>query len=163
MSKISMAFFNHTSEMLEDKFSRPMCYSDLLKRSENDRILEREFKTLPNPMPKVSEDDPEADPEKNRYANVIPNPMTRVRLRRVDATGSETQGYINANFVRGHKKKHQMYIATQAPLDSTVQDFWTMVWQNESQVGPSRSGQARILWGVGGGGGGVSMAPHGEF
>ena len=41
MSKISMALFNQTSDLLEDMFSRPVTYSELLRRAENERILEK--------------------------------------------------------------------------------------------------------------------------
>ena len=160
MSKISMAFFNQTSDLLEDMFSRPVTYSELLKRAENERILEREFKTLPNPMPKVGENDDdesaEADPEKNRYANVVPNPATRVKLSTTATTKlsgkqkskenlwddddddekerEKRSDYINANYIRGHRKKPRTYIGTQAPLDTTIEDFWQMIWENESSV-----------------------------
>ena len=49
-----------------------------------------------------------------------------------DVTGS---GYINANYISGEvpgSEKH--YIATQGCLPGTVNDFWRMIWQEETRV-----------------------------
>lgn len=49
-----------------------------------------------------------------------------------DVVGSD---YINANYISGEvpgSEKH--YIATQGCLPGTVNDFWKMVWQEESRV-----------------------------
>ncbi|KAL9888564.1 uncharacterized protein ACN427_008211 isoform 1-T1 [Glossina fuscipes fuscipes] len=70
--------------------------------------------------------------DKNRYANVVPLPETRVLLQRLnDDVRTE---YINANYVRGPKDSPKYYIACQAPLDSTVEDFWRMIWEQQSRV-----------------------------
>lgn len=57
---------------------------------------------------------------KNRYMNVVPNDLSRVKL-------NQDNDYINANFV--NLKVDHEYIATQGPLPGTKEDFWTMVWQ----------------------------------
>ena len=49
---------------------------------------------------------------------------------------SRNSDYINANYIRGHGKKPNVYIATQAPMTTTIEDFWLMVWGNESSVSP---------------------------
>uniref|UniRef100_A0A1A9VPL5 protein-tyrosine-phosphatase n=1 Tax=Glossina austeni TaxID=7395 RepID=A0A1A9VPL5_GLOAU len=70
--------------------------------------------------------------DKNRYANVVPLPETRIMLQRLnDDVRTE---YINANYVRGPKDSPKYYIACQAPLDSTVEDFWRMIWEQQSRV-----------------------------
>ncbi|XP_046399792.1 serine-rich adhesin for platelets [Ischnura elegans] len=76
---------------------------------------------------------PEGAEEKNRYANVVPLPSTRVRLS-VKPPGGPLSTYINANFVRGPKNEERFYIACQAPLQSTIEDFWRMVWEQQSKV-----------------------------
>ncbi|KAF9357023.1 hypothetical protein BGX26_004359 [Mortierella sp. AD094] len=67
---------------------------------------------------------------KNRYNHVWPFDHTRVRIKEC-AEGEDD--YINASFLRppfGQKS----YIATQGPLPSTFQDFWKVIWEQESRV-----------------------------
>uniref|UniRef100_A0A7N6AKV0 protein-tyrosine-phosphatase n=1 Tax=Anabas testudineus TaxID=64144 RepID=A0A7N6AKV0_ANATE len=76
---------------------------------------------------------------KNRYKNILPFNETRVTLKDTDpnVVGSD---YINANYVRvkNHNLKHngneKVYIATQGCLATTVNDFWQMVWQENTHV-----------------------------
>lgn len=73
---------------------------------------------------------------KNRYKNILSYDYTRVKLKRQD------NDYINANYIKlvdnletlspvPHSK---IYIATQGPLPDTVDDFWLMVWQENSDT-----------------------------
>ena len=36
--------------------------------------------------------------------------------------------------MQGHRGAAQQYIATQAPMESTAEDFWRMVWENKSDI-----------------------------
>ena len=67
--------------------------------------------------------------QKNRYSNVLPYKNTRVKL----APHLETNinSYINANYVNLGDRK---YIATQGPLRHTIDDFWAMIWQEDTPV-----------------------------
>jgi len=65
--------------------------------------------------------------EKNRYMDVLPYEHTRVKLDR--HFGSQMGDYINASLLNG--VLNHRYIATQAPLVETIQDFWQMVWEQE--------------------------------
>ena len=59
---------------------------------------------------------------------------TRVILHGHDSTviGSD---YINANYISGEVPgSEKRYIATQGCLPGTVNDFWRMIWQEESRV-----------------------------
>eukprot|EP00051_Salpingoeca_urceolata_P017746 m.244458 g.244458 ORF g.244458 m.244458 type:complete len:1041 (-) comp19037_c0_seq4:34-3156(-) len=70
----------------------------------------------------------------NRYRNVLPNPVTRVRLGVVG--GDSATEYINANFVRGFGQRNaREYIAAQAPMATTLESFLRMIWeQNISTI-----------------------------
>ena len=35
---------------------------------------------------------------------------------------------------QGYRNHPRQYIATQGPMDNTVEDFWRMVWENKSEV-----------------------------
>ncbi|XP_071516231.1 uncharacterized protein [Panulirus ornatus] len=111
--------------------SRPLNFAKLTHFiSDIDGVYE-EFGTIPVNMPKYDEL-PVGVEDKNRYANVIPVPETRVLLKLLkDCHNSE---YINANHVRGARNESKYYIATQAPLDDTVADFWRMIWEQETKV-----------------------------
>lgn len=67
--------------------------------------------------------------QKNRYNNVLPNERTRVVLSLKD--GKNDTDYINANYIEVEQSK---YISCQAPLPSTIEDFWRMVWEQKSPL-----------------------------
>lgn len=47
----------------------------------------------------------------------------------------EKNGYINASYIRMNVgEEEHFYITTQGPLPSTMDDFWQMVWESESDV-----------------------------
>jgi len=62
---------------------------------------------------------------KNRYENILPPNTSRIVLK--------SAGYINANLVPGYPNAYS-YIATQGPLSGTLDDFWTMVWEQNVSV-----------------------------
>ena len=37
-------------------------------------------------------------------------------------------------YVKSEESFSKVYLATQGPLPNTVNDFWQMVWQEESQI-----------------------------
>ena len=61
---------------------------------------------------------------KNRTGNILPSDSNRVVLRGREGPAD----YINASHVPGLVSGLD-YIVTQGPLDTTVTDFWSMVWQ----------------------------------
>ncbi|KAJ0066330.1 hypothetical protein NL108_011153, partial [Boleophthalmus pectinirostris] len=99
-----------------------------------------EFDTLQKLEAKVKKSREEGQrPEnksKNRYKNILPFNDTRVILQNGDpnVVGSD---YINANYVKNTMREpgeQKVYIATQGCLATTVNDFWQMVWQENSRV-----------------------------
>ncbi|KAF4526776.1 hypothetical protein B566_EDAN012316 [Ephemera danica] len=114
-----------------DSPSHPVNFAGLANCSGETAALHEEFALVPLVTARM-EELPQGAESKNRYANVIPLPETRVPLSR---RGSDPLSeYINANFVRGPKNAPKYYIACQAPLESTVCDFWRMIWEHQCKV-----------------------------
>ncbi|KAK2150457.1 hypothetical protein LSH36_404g02011 [Paralvinella palmiformis] len=72
--------------------------------------------------------------EKNRFVNILAYDRTRVILDAEERTDyvnikNVKNDYINANYVDGYKKKRE-FIASQGPLNTTIIDFWKLIWQN---------------------------------
>ncbi|KAA3681442.1 receptor-type tyrosine-protein phosphatase delta [Paragonimus westermani] len=74
---------------------------------------------------------------KNRCSNAVPFDHNRVQLR--VSQNAYKSDYINASYVDGFRKQNA-YVATQAPLPETMQDFWSMIWDQKSAVIVSLSG-----------------------
>jgi protein tyrosine phosphatase len=71
---------------------------------------------------------------RNRYKNVLPNETTRVKIspkRVLGDEGEEETDYINANHIYGTPfgLESLHYIASQAPMQNTVDDFWQMCFE----------------------------------
>lgn len=67
---------------------------------------------------------------KNRYNNIFPYDHSRVRLQGVSTEGCD---YVNANYVKAAYSSKR-YIATQAPIPTTFDDFWRVVWEQDARV-----------------------------
>jgi protein-tyrosine phosphatase len=67
---------------------------------------------------------------KNRYNNIFPYDHTRVRLQGQPAGACD---YVNANYVQA-RFSNKRYIATQAPIPATFDDFWRVVWEQDARV-----------------------------
>nr|XP_034974771.1 receptor-type tyrosine-protein phosphatase S isoform X9 [Zootoca vivipara] len=68
---------------------------------------------------------------KNRLVNIMPYETTRVCLQPI--RGVEGSDYINSSFIDGYRQQ-RAYIATQGPLAETTEDFWRMLWENNSTI-----------------------------
>ncbi|KAK4938854.1 phosphotyrosine-specific ptp2-like protein [Elasticomyces elasticus] len=67
---------------------------------------------------------------KNRYNNIFPYDHSRVRLQNVPNGSCD---YINASHVKA-EFSNRRYIATQAPIPATFNDFWRVVWEQQVRV-----------------------------
>jgi protein tyrosine phosphatase len=100
--------------------------------------MELEYKRLTNvkaPQSKFQSANQPANKFKNRLVNILPYETTRVCLQPLasDQTGQGGTDYINANYIDGYRYKNA-YIATQAPLPETCDDFWRMMWEHNSTI-----------------------------
>ncbi|XP_055544621.1 mucin-5AC isoform X2 [Wyeomyia smithii] len=111
--------------------TNPLTVAELANIIQNKTAMYDEFKEIPNVTARADEV-PEGCEDKNRYANVVPLPETRVHLKRINE--DEKTEYINANFVKGPKDNGNYYIACQAPMENTINDFWRMMWEQNSKV-----------------------------
>uniref|UniRef100_A0A182FL46 Protein-tyrosine-phosphatase n=1 Tax=Anopheles albimanus TaxID=7167 RepID=A0A182FL46_ANOAL len=111
--------------------TNPLTVAELANIIQNKTAIYDEFKEIPNVTARADEV-PEGCEDKNRYANVVPLPETRVHLKRLN--DDEKTEYINANFVKGPKDSANYYIACQAPMENTINDFWRMIWEQNSKV-----------------------------
>jgi len=67
---------------------------------------------------------------KNRYNSIWPYEHSRVKLQGVSEGGCD---YVNANHVQA-TLSNKRYIATQGPLPTPFNDFWSVVWQQDVRV-----------------------------
>lgn len=118
----------------------------------NEFQLLKEFsKNLKLDKQNIREGEEDVNQRKNRYKDIIPFSHTRVVL----SSDPHLPGscYINANYIRGPSGSPQAYIACQGPLQSTLIDFWRMIWEcnvsvvimacNEFESGKSK---CEIYW-----------------
>ncbi|KAG0659639.1 hypothetical protein C6P44_003557 [Monosporozyma unispora] len=83
---------------------------------------------LPTPLFNYEFDKAIQQFQKNRYSNILPYEHSRVKLDHSD-------DYFNANYINLPQINDQFqYIATQAPLTNTINDFWEMVWNENVKV-----------------------------
>ncbi|KAI4259777.1 MAG: hypothetical protein LQ352_000583 [Teloschistes flavicans] len=67
---------------------------------------------------------------KNRYKDMLPYDHSRVRLQNKPAGDCD---YVNASHIKAEwSNKH--YIASQAPVPATFEDFWSVAWQQDVRV-----------------------------
>ncbi|XP_057332832.1 receptor-type tyrosine-protein phosphatase zeta isoform X2 [Microplitis mediator] len=111
--------------------SHPLNFAGLSAFCNEQNAIYEEFTGIPQVSARIDELPPGAE-VKNRYANVVPLPETRVPLMKIN--NDPLSEYINASYVRGPKNATKYYIACQAPMESTVTDFWRMIWEQQSKV-----------------------------
>ncbi|XP_025919584.1 tyrosine-protein phosphatase non-receptor type 7 isoform X2 [Apteryx rowi] len=121
---ITLKFLRTSSHMLRKE--------ELQQRAQSLTELQEEFSKIPPNFVNPEELEIPGRASKDRYKTILPNPESRVCLRR--ARNQEEDSYINANYITGYAGRAREYIATQGPMLNTVTDFWEMVWQEETPL-----------------------------
>ncbi|KAG1697705.1 Tyrosine-protein phosphatase non-receptor type 23 [Nymphon striatum] len=67
-------------------------------------------------------------PIKNRNQDLMPYDQNRVEIK------SLKDDYINASYISGISESCPKYIVTQSPLPVTYTDFWSMVWEQQTDM-----------------------------
>ncbi|KAJ5605058.1 hypothetical protein N7510_010212 [Penicillium lagena] len=67
---------------------------------------------------------------KNRYNDIYPFDHSRVRLEGIPSGSCD---YVNANHIKA-EFSNRRYIATQAPVPDTFNDFWRVVWEQDVRL-----------------------------
>lgn len=108
----------------------------LARHKDSDYGFQQEFELLPDRFTDRTTKNSEAKENcsKNRYPDIKAYDQTRVKLNTSSVPGgSSATDYINANFVIGYKERKK-FICAQGPMESTVQDFWRMIWEQHLEI-----------------------------
>ncbi|CAH1153419.1 unnamed protein product [Phaedon cochleariae] len=100
---------------------------------DSDYGFQQEFELLPDRFSDrtTRASDSRENVYKNRYPDIKAYDQTRVKLTQVDSiAGSD---YINANYVLGYKERKK-FICAQGPMDTTVNEFWRMIWEQHLEL-----------------------------
>ncbi|CAH0562390.1 unnamed protein product [Brassicogethes aeneus] len=103
------------------------------RHRDSDYGFQQEFELLPDRFSDrtTRSSDTRENVYKNRYPDIKAYDQTRVKLSQVDSiAGSD---YVNANFVMGYKERKK-FICAQGPMDTTVNDFWRMIWEQHLEL-----------------------------
>lgn len=109
----------------------PQAYVD--RHKDSDYGFQHEFELLPDRFTDRTSrsGDMKENVFKNRYPDIKCYDQTRVKLSTLN--GMVGSDYINANFVIGYKERKK-FICAQGPMDSTVTDFWRMIWEQHLEI-----------------------------
>ncbi|XP_018330947.1 tyrosine-protein phosphatase 69D isoform X2 [Agrilus planipennis] len=105
----------------------------LERHRDSDYGFQQEFELLPDRFNDrtTRASDARENVYKNRYPDIKAYDQTRVKLSQIDSiAGSD---YINANYVLGYKERKK-FICAQGPMDTTVNDFWRMIWEQHLEL-----------------------------
>ncbi|MCP9257708.1 Receptor-type tyrosine-protein phosphatase [Dirofilaria immitis] len=103
-----------------------------IRRRDSNYLCISEFDALPNYRSMESSASERLEnAHKNRYNDIKAFDATRVKLPVIG--NNPSTDYINANFVKGYKGR-KMFIASQGPLDTSMDDFWRMIWEHKVRV-----------------------------
>ncbi|CAH1243823.1 PTPRA [Branchiostoma lanceolatum] len=99
------------------------------RHANDNQVFREEYASIPDVRkPHVAHTQPENE-NKNRFKNIFTYDNSRVVLTtQEDQPGTD---YINANYIDGYNNT-SMFIAAQGPLPITINDFWRMIWEQDT-------------------------------
>lgn len=100
---------------------------------DSDYGFQQEFELLPDRFSDrtTRASDSKENIYKNRYPDIKAYDQTRVKLSQIDSVAGSD--YINANYVMGYKERKK-FICAQGPMDTYVNDFWRMIWEQHLEM-----------------------------
>ncbi|KAL5015070.1 hypothetical protein ScPMuIL_009340 [Solemya velum] len=110
---------------------------DIMKceEKEEETLLQKQYQLVTGFTPKFDDLVHATKPfnkSKNRNPDLLPVSVKRVILPA--KPGIDGSDYINATYLQGYYKTNE-FIVTQHPTEETIEDFWRMVWdQNSSAI-----------------------------
>ncbi|KAK5895906.1 hypothetical protein CgunFtcFv8_009561 [Champsocephalus gunnari] len=108
--------------------------SDLLTPGASGRTrMDKQFKLISQRQAKHADYSTalrDGNAERNRARALMPVERSRVCL---STSESNSTGYINASYVVGHHHSKE-FMVSQTPLDSTVADFWRLIWEHDTHT-----------------------------
>ncbi|XP_055999696.1 uncharacterized protein LOC125656003 isoform X1 [Ostrea edulis] len=118
------------SNLMSQRISIDQFIRELPEKKDNE-VLAKEFNDLPTGLLESHSNALRASNRKgNRYKGIYPYDYNRVELMREDFNDSDD--FVNASYINGINKERS-YIAAQGPFTpKTLEDFWTVIWQNDS-------------------------------
>ncbi|XP_062578186.1 tyrosine-protein phosphatase non-receptor type 7-like [Saccostrea cucullata] len=118
------------SNLTSKRVSIEQVIKELPERKRNG-TLEKEFNDLPcGLLESYSNALKISNRSGNRYKGIYPYDYNRVKLIRTE--DYKDDDFVNASYIHGFAKE-RAYIAAQGPFNpKTLEDFWTVIWQNDS-------------------------------
>ncbi|XP_035767456.1 receptor-type tyrosine-protein phosphatase C-like [Neolamprologus brichardi] len=135
LTSVALLFVIYKIYILKRRNSQAEVLLETYKRklADEGRLFLAEFQSIPRIFSRytVKEAKKSCNSVKNRYVDILPYDYNRVQL----TTGNGEPGcdYINASFVDGFKESKK-YIAAQGPKEETINDFWRMIWEQQSSI-----------------------------
>ncbi|CAH1784819.1 unnamed protein product [Owenia fusiformis] len=109
-------------------------YLQALTEGGDESLLTKQFKLVTSFSPKdyqVVSANKSYNTKKNRNMNILPVELNRVKL--TARPGEEGSDYINATYLEGYNNIKE-FIVTQHPMQSTIEDFWRLVWDQNCAI-----------------------------
>ncbi|KAI8511379.1 hypothetical protein Bbelb_104790 [Branchiostoma belcheri] len=102
-----------------------------MRLANDEQLFTDEYEALPKLLGEEHSQACQKNRDKNRFRNIISYDHSRVILSLLD--DDPRSDYINASYIDGYNEERK-YIATQGPMQNTVQDFWRMIWETGSST-----------------------------